>query len=241
MVGCGAVEGVKPSSRIDPLQIMKDAGPVFRTAQGDWTTDKEKALKQGDKFVLFGLTKDGKYVLYDEKKDQDEGKPSKLNHGNVTPSLRDHKTNQTFPGGFTLTRAVQTTVLSLPALRRLRFPLGAQPQGQVAANSAARTTLAALGLAAATLARAEGADLRSRCQLFPTGPFVWDLLESPGAAPRKFELNTGQAVALLRSAIKIAQNAGLPWEGIIELTPSDDLVELVRRSQDLAAKTTGED
>ena len=46
IVGYGAQEGHKPSSRIDPLQILKSAGPVFRTADGDWTIDKEKALRR---------------------------------------------------------------------------------------------------------------------------------------------------------------------------------------------------
>ncbi len=242
IVGYGAQEGHKPSSRIDPLQILKSAGPVFRTVDGDWTIDKEKALTQGGKLVLYGLTKDGKHVIYDEKKDQDEGKPSKINHGNVTPSLRDNKTNQFFPGGYTLTHALQTTIISLPTLRRLRFPLmNKVPEEQTAANLAARTVLAAIGLAAATLAREQGADLRSRCQLFPTGPFVWELLDQPGAEPTRFSLTGTEARALLKSAIEAATNASLPWEGIIDLSPSNDLVELVRRSQHLAAQTTGED
>jgi len=90
-------------------------------------------------------------------------------------------------------------------------------------------------------AREQGADLRSRCQLFPTGPFVWELLDQPGAEPTRFSLTGTEARALLKSAIEAATNASLPWEGIIDLSPSDDLVELVRRSQHLAAQTTGED
>lgn len=237
MVGYDATLGVTTGGKVDHLNILIDAGKLYQRHkktddQPAWTLNKE--LSDTGKLI-------GKH-----------GKPSEANLGGVTPDfayakdpngniIREEDKSLRIKGGFTFSKAVQTTVLSLPALRRLRFPLGAQPQGQVAANSAARTALAALGLAAATLARAEGADLRSRCQLFPTGPFVWELLDQPGAEPRKFELNAEQAVALLRGATKIAQDAGLPWEGIIELTPSDDLMELVRRSQDLAAKTAGED
>ncbi|MBK1731104.1 type I-U CRISPR-associated RAMP protein Csb1/Cas7u [Thiococcus pfennigii] len=218
IVGYGAVEGKKTSSRIDPLQIMLGAGPVYAAADGDWTLSEAEARKEKGKSVKIGK----------------DGKPSEINHGNVTPSIAD--------GGFTLTRAVQTTVLSLPTLRRLRFPLpDGAGTGQVAISQAARTTLAALGLAAATLAREEGADLRSRCQLFPTGPFVWELLDRPGETPTRFALTGAEAVDLLNRAIDEARQSGLPWEGTIDLTPSPDLVELVRRSQHLAAQADGED
>lgn len=218
IVGYGAVQGRKTASRIDPLQIMLGAGPVYAAGNGGWTLSESDAKKEKSKALKVGK----------------DGKPSEINHGNVTPTLAD--------GSYTLTRALQTTVVSLPTLRRLRFPLaGKTAEQQTAANVAARTTLAAIGLAAATLAREQGADLRSRCQLFPTGPFVWELLDQPGAEPMRFNLSGAEARTLLKSAIATATETGLPWEGIIDLRPSDDLVELVRRSQHLAAQTTGED
>jgi CRISPR-associated protein Csb1 len=230
IVGYGAVEGKRTSSRIDKLGIEIGGGVIYQAKEGKgisgWTTKQEDAL----------VDKKGEPLLYVGRKSTSgkPGQPSKINHGNVTPSIAD--------GGFTLTRAVQTTVLSLPTLRRLRFPLpGGAATGQVAANQAARTALAALGLAAATLAREEGADLRSRCQLFPTGPFVWELLDRPGETPTRFALTGAEAVDLLNRAIEEARQNGLPWEGTIDLTPSPDLVELVRRSQHLAAQADGED
>ncbi len=98
--GQGVEAGVKTSSRIDPAQIMLGAGPLYRAKEGDitWTLD-EKAASRDKK----GPIKVGK-----------EGKPSEANHSNVTPSITR--------GGVTVGKAVQTTVLSLPALRRLRFP-----------------------------------------------------------------------------------------------------------------------
>ncbi len=52
-----------------------------------------------------------------------EGKPSEINHGNVTPDLvRAERTKEPLPGGVTMAYAFQTAVLSLPAVRRLRFP-----------------------------------------------------------------------------------------------------------------------
>ncbi len=56
-----------------------------------------------------------------------ELKPSEVNHGNITPSLRHEDKNTRKQvlnhGGVTLAYAVQQTVLSLAALRRLRFPV----------------------------------------------------------------------------------------------------------------------
>jgi CRISPR-associated protein Csb1 len=217
IVGYGAVLGRKTSSRIDPLQIRLDAGPVYAAEAGGWTLNEANAKREKGKALKVGK----------------DGKPSEINHGNVTPGIDD--------GGFTLTRAVQTTALSLPALRRLRFSgTGESRDKETEVNISARTALAALGLAAATLAREAGADLRSRCQLFPTSPFVWEVLESPGEEPTKIRVTVGDAVTLLKDAIQAAREAGLPWEGVIELIPSDDLSELVRRSQEKATGVTGE-
>jgi CRISPR-associated protein Csb1 len=230
MVGYGAVLGSKTGSRLDPLGIQIDGGPVFLAKEG-------KGISGYTVFARDAETdKKGEPVLYSGKKSDSgkPGQPSKVNHGNIPPTWAD--------GGYTFARALQTTVISLPTLRRLRFPLTDKtPAEQGAANLAARVVLVAIGLAAATLAREQGADLRSRCQLFPTGPFVWELLDQPGVEPTGFSLTGTEARALLKSAITAATQTGLPWEGIIDLTPSADLVELVRRSQRLAAQTTGED
>jgi CRISPR-associated protein Csb1 len=105
--------------------------------------------------------------------------------------------------GVTIEYAEQTTTLSLICLRRLRFPLdGAAPRDEV--DVAARTVLAALGLAAATLAFEAGTDLRSRCLLWPDGPMVWELLDRPGSEPRKFSLDGEAAVRLLGEAVAVA-------------------------------------
>lgn len=209
IVGYDAVPGVKTSSRIDPAEILRNAAVLYerKTASDSapaWTTDASQGAKK--------LGKDGK--------------PSEANHGNVTPSLAD--------GGFTISKAVQTTVISLAALRRLRFPLGDAAASDSAVDVAARTALAALGLAAATLAQADG-DLRSRCQLFPQHPPRWEVLDRPGERPAQFALDANGAIELLNAAIAAAKAAGLPWEGEIALTPAPELVELVRRSQELAA------
>ena len=216
MVGYDAVLGTKTSSRIDPLQIQLGAGPLFVRSEKsgtdpDWTPEESKAGKERNQPIKLGK----------------DGKPSEANHGNVMPSWSD--------GGFTVSRVRQTTVLSLSALRRLRFPLNGAPLSDPAVDQAARVVLAALGLAAATLSREEGADLRSRCQLFPTSPLVWQLLDLPTESPRDYTLDAQAATKLLKESVKEATTLGLPWEDEILLTPHPDLVRLVRKSQELAA------
>ena len=215
IVGYDAVGGQKTASRIDPAQIRLEAGPLYvRNSAGD----DEPEWMLNDKSNPKKLGKDGK--------------PSEANHGNVTPSIEE--------GGFTLSKARQTTTLSLAVLRRLRFPLNGAADSDHNVDLAARTALAALGLAAGSLARVD-TDLRSRCQLFAEQEPVWELLDRPGEPPREFALTPEDALKLLEAAVAEAKNAGLPWEGVIELTPSSDLVELVRRSQELASASGGEE
>lgn len=209
IIGYNAVAGSKTESRIDPAQIQREAGPLYERRETgdsvpDWTPNE----------------KDGR------KKLKKTGRPSEANHGNVTPSIKD--------GGFTLSRARQTTTLSLAVLRRLRFPLDGAAESDPDVDLAARAALAAMGLAAGTLARVD-TDLRSRCQLFAERESAWELLDRPGAAPAKFALDPEAALQLLNEAAAAAKTTGLPWEGEIELTPSSELVGLVRRSQELAS------
>ncbi len=221
IIGVNAVPGVKTSSRIDPLQITLGAGPLYKrnspeSGRPDWTFDSEEAEKKKNKAVKLGK----------------DGKPSEANHGNVTPTIAD--------GGFTIGWAQQTTTISLAAIRRLRFPGdgGESPE----ANYEARAVVTALGLTASTLAIEAGLDLRSRCQLFPAEKPVWELLDSPGEEPKRFTLGSDDAVELLKKAVAAARKAGLPWEGEMELEPSDDLLQLLARSQELKAEegTEGE-
>ena len=206
IVGYDAVPGKRTASRVDPAQILVDAGPLY---------ERQSRSKEAPAWSLDGTKKIGSGKT-------PTGRPSEVNHGNVTPTITD--------GGFTISAAKQTTTLSLAALRRLRFPLDEGSDSVTDVDLIGRTTLAALGLAAGTLAREDG-DLRSRCHLFAEGPSVWQLLDRPGETPAEFAVDLDAALRLLRDAIREAESAGLPWKSVIELTPSPDLVELVRLSQ----------
>jgi CRISPR-associated protein Csb1 len=158
-------------------------------------------------------------------------RPSKINHSSVPFDIPN--------SGLTIEYAEQITTLSLICLRRLRFPLNGKADPEV--DVAARTTLVALGLAAATLAFEAGTDLRSRCLLWPDGPMVWELLDRPGQDPKQFSLAGDAAVTLLKGAVEQARRVGLPWpEEPLVLKPSKELVKLVQLSQLEAAKETVE-
>ena len=225
IVGYDAVSGVRTASRIDPARITLGAGPLYEretvaSRSPDWTLKKEEAKKSPASSDRANFTKFKK-----------TGRPSEANHGNVRPTISD--------GGFTISKATQTTVLSLAVLRRLRFPLGGAVDSAHGADVSARAALAALGIAAGTLARSD-VDLRSRCHLFAESEPVWELVDRPGNPPTGFALSPDAALQLLAAAIGEARKAGLPWEEKIELTPSPELVKLVHLSQDLTRKEGAE-
>lgn len=175
-----------------------------------------------------------------DRKEKGAVRPSKVNHSNVPfPEQREKKTESNYYDGVTIEYAEQTTTLSLICLRRLRFPVS---RASNAGDEAARTVLAAMGLCAAALAFESGMDLRSRSLLWPDGAMVWQLLDHPGVRPSEFELSGPQAIDLLSEAIEAARDAGLPWrDQPVALRPSGELLELVRRSQQLARREGAED
>jgi len=213
IAGIDIEQGVRPSSRLDPLGIELNAGKIYKAHDG-WTLDEASAVREKDKAVLYGK----------------EGKPSEINHGNVTPALKNDK-GQAHHGGVTMSHARQSVVLSLPALRRLHFPDAA---GVIDAerDTLARVALVALGLAGAHLAIAAGCDLRSRCLLVPDSsePADWELLDASGR-PQRLQLS--DPIALVAQAAAAAVAAGLPaWNRHpLVLTPKPDLVQLVQRSR----------
>lgn len=219
IVGFDAVDGVRTASRIDPLPIAARV-EVYVTSTGGWTLEPSEAAT-------------GK------KGEPERRRPSELNLGNVTPDLaRDDRRNP-LPGGVTISHALQTTVLSVAALRRLRFPIPSGISGDV--DEAARTLLAALGIAAIAYGRREGYDLRSRCLLVPTEHTALELVPGDGTEAERYELPPARAAALLGEAAEAAMRVGLPWSGDdIVLRPEPKLVDLVRRSEALLAEQPAE-
>ena len=242
IVGVNAIVGRKTSSRIDPLQIRKEAGPVFRKSDGTMTTDAHEAVKDSNgKCLLYGKSK-GKdvYVSADATDFPDAGKPSTANHGNVTPDFDRDDNKKEKPGGVTLDYAEQTAVLSLAALRRLHFPVNGERSKE--RDIAGQTVLAAVALTAAALAYETGFDLRSRCLLWPENTSEWELLAKPGEEPQRVALSADDAIKAFKEAVASAEALGLKWRSEpLMLKPSTSLVALLRRSQEIAAATPAEE
>jgi CRISPR-associated protein Csb1 len=222
IVGIGATTGSKVGSRMDPLAIQANV-EVYHHKDDDseWTIDAALAKKdKNGKPALFSRTKEGK------------GKPSSVNHSNIAPSIDE------FAGGVTFEHAVQTVVLSLPALRRLRFATtldGAALADRANAESAARVALAALAIAAVVHQRARGYDLRSRCLLVPEGGLELEIVKPDGGLETR-TLDIEGANVLVTSAQEAAAAVGLGWQREpIKLKPAAKLVALIKRSRAEAA------
>ncbi len=233
VVGVGAVAGVKTSSRLDPAGIQSNVEVYHRRDDPhEWTTDVAEALVER-----------GKPVPFSRKGAEGKGKPSAINHSNVAPSI------DALAGGVTLDYALQTTVLSLPALRRLRFPFDAEGmllegERRAVTERAARCVLAALALVAITELREQGYDLRSRSFLVPEegGPLSLEWVPAEGGEPRRFSLNARSAADLLAAAVAEATKLGLPWDREpLTLKPAPKLAGLIRESRRRAAAEGSEE
>jgi CRISPR-associated protein Csb1 len=211
IVGINAVAGSKTESRIDPLNILKKAADIYVALDDKerWTTDVSQAKAENGEPIKFGK----------------KGKPSEVNHGNVTPSV------DSVGGGVTIDEARHTVVLSLASLRRLGFATGAEE---------ARTVLAALALVAIFASEGRGHDLRSRCMLVPKegSSLTLEAVAQDGSAT-PVNLDLAGAIALYNAAvgklppgIDFARPAG---QALAELKPSPKLADLVKRSRELAA------
>ena len=218
IVGYDAVKGRKTSSRIDPLSIERIA-KIYK--HGDWWTAYEsKADRDGN----------GEPILFPARRGEHPGRAALILHGNIPPTIED--------GGYTISHAVQTTVLSLIALRRLHFPVG-KAKPDIATDHAAQTLLATLALYSIAYQREEGYDLRSRCVLVPAGPAHYELVGSGATQVQRFALDAASATALFKQAVEQLPGT-LGWSPAeILLRPSDDVLRLIRVSRELDT-TTGE-
>jgi CRISPR-associated protein Csb1 len=233
IVGVGATFGVKTASRIDPASIVTSAGPVLVAREPGpdgkptWTLDVMAAKPLDAKKP----PKDGHDVSAVEKwgDGQKAGKPTSINHSNIPPSI------DTLAGGVTIDYALQTVVLSLAALRKLKFGGG---------DIEARTVLAALGLLAVIAAESRGHDLRSRCLLVPKEgkALTLQVVHRDGKSD-DLSLDLEGATKLFNAAVGALPEplrfSSAPGEPLAMLTPSPKLVALVQRSRELAA--TGAD
>lgn len=146
-------------------------------------------------------------------------RPAEINHGNIAPSIESL--------GITCDYLEHSFVLSFAALRRLRF-------GAPKKDAAARSLLAALGLLALTEQDARGYALRSRCDLVCDGRQPLQVVH-PDGSTSDVEINLTTARKLYQRAADRAVEVGfnIPNTPLV-LQPQNKLVEIVRRSQELA-------
>ena len=220
IVGFNAEVGKKVGSRIDPLMIEKVAADdrVFNSADPAevWTTDEDMAERNNRGQLVFASRGSAS---------GEAGQPSKINHGNIVPSIDGQA------GGVTISKAQQTTVISFAALRKLRFKGFSRD-----AETAARAAVAAVGIAAIAYQYENDFDLRSRCLLLPTHAPKLELLSRDGSAGEVVDVDRESASEILSSAVSHAESEGIGWEtGEIRLTPAPKLLELISRSRKVAA------
>lgn len=229
IVGVDVTVGVKTASRIDPAGIQTKAGPIFKhkDPEQEWTVDSKEAEIIKGKPVEFSRSGgDGK-----------KGSPSAINHGNIPPSIESDA------GGVTMSHAVQTTVLTLAGLRRLRFQTDCAGERIPAekrdtAETVARTSLAALALAAIVYQRDNDFDLRSRSILVAGQPLVLEVVGRNGGEPGRFSLSKSEAAALVKAAEHAARQHGFGWDPKpVTLLPAPKLSGLIRKSREVASSS----
>lgn len=227
IVGHNAKFGMSVGSRLDPLGIglLPSDNPIYNHEDSNeiWTLDEDRAEREKNKPKLVDRgSGEGK-----------AGQPSKINHGNVTP------TRDRLSGGVTIEYAEQTSVLSIATFRKLRFDGYSTEQ-----EDAARCSLTALGLVAMRYVWNSDFDLRSRCLLIPESKPNVELLRRDGAVESDvIDFSSDTADELLREAIKFANEKGIGWEEEeIVLTPAPKLIELMQISQSVRkAERVGSD
>lgn len=205
IVGFNAKPGVQTSSRIDP--VIHSNPQLYETEDGNWTAIPEMAAREGNKLKKY------------------QKKISELNLGNVTPSIKE------IGGGVSIDKAIQTTVISLPAIRKLHFPIDGKTNPDT--DTKAQAVLLALAISAIAHHRDQGYDLRSRCLLVPLEEPKIELILR-GSAPEFFSVDTKSSDEILNQSIEEAKKSGLPWlDRDVYLKPNRNLVDLIIRSREL--------
>ena len=151
-------------------------------------------------------------------------RPSEINHGNIAPSVQ--------PLGVTCSYAEHRAVITLAGLRRLRFGGGNR-------DSTGRVLLAALGLLALSEQDVTGYALRSRCDLVCDGDAPLEIVHADGST-ELVDLDREGARALYREAYVSAEEAGFAFR-TLRLRPQPKLIEIIRKSRELALKGAGGD
>jgi CRISPR-associated protein Csb1 len=218
IVACDITEmGTRPVSKGDPLNLT---GEIYESAPGKWTPSQAGAAKD----------EAGRPMKFPDAKGKRTGQLAIVGLGQNTPSLINMDSQRPNPGGFCAREISQTAVLSLSALRRLRFPLKPGATNDEKLNDAGRAVIAALGVYALSAACAEGYWLRSRCELVAASPVELETVKANGSVDKAPLPEPAQAAKLLDAAAKAAQKLGLTWRAEpLVAKPNAEFAELIRQ------------
>lgn len=208
IVGWQIERGRHGAGRMDPIGFGRAVdGKIYKSRDG-WTFDKDKAIvKKGKK--------------------PEDTTHTEVGHGTIPPTLQEL-------GGVSISYAVQTSVLSFPRLRQLRFADPKRGLSTPDQDVACRTVLAALYLYALSLQQEEGFLLRSRCHLLPSEDPKWEWLGATAKEIEDFSFDSQIARQVVQDAVSQAEQKGMSWETQpINMKASDKLTKALDENRRL--------
>jgi CRISPR-associated protein Csb1 len=210
IIGVVADQAAEPRSqplrggaRVDPvaMQVQLPAASIIAIADAQ---KGELSPKKYDEIVDAANTA--------AKKAGSPTSASVLGLGGIPPTLEQL-------AGVACTRIIRTHVLSLAALRQIRF--GASPTG----DASCRALLAALALNGLARSNAE-LYLRANCDLVEAGPSAVTIDRRAGEREALESLDIAAADGLLKEAIAAAErDAGISWQGqVFDVAGNPDVI-----------------
>lgn len=202
IIGVDARKSTRGSTKFDPMDIRKSAGPVYASKDRDrmFELDKSRA----------------------DPKDKKDKRPSEYGLGSV-PNLEER--------GASIRYALQTSLVSMPALRRLRFE---DSEGRLdnERDLAGQVAVAALGLYGLLRQMEAGYFLRSGCDLIARDEPELHILGRTLKDKTNRTITAQGARQLLDDALAQAAHLGLSWRSQpLQLQADERLVTLVERSR----------
>jgi CRISPR-associated protein Csb1 len=201
IVGLDALPVTRGAVKFDPMDIRKDAGPLYESNDPERLYEVDSASASNKK---------------------KEYKPSEIGLGSV-PNLSER--------GAVIVDAVQTSLVSCTAVRRLRFE---KPDGSYDKNRdhAGQAVIAALGLFGLLSQMDSGYYLRSGCDLMPQTEPQMEIIGRTIEDTTTYPVDAASAKEALKACLEKAESQGLSWRQEKLITEGDDrLITLVERSR----------
>lgn len=202
IIGVDAILAKRGAAKSDPMDVRKEAGPVYQAQIG---AERVVDLQQRDQNF--------------KKKD-----PSEVGLGNIPPTPQER--------GASIRHALQNSLISLAAVRRLRFE-DDQGNPDPERDRAGQASTVALGLYGLLSQMEAGYFLRSGCDLIPATQPTLEVVGRTLEEVESFSLNADTARELLGACLDRANGAGLAWRREpMQVKADERLQELVRRSRE---------